>query len=78
MRIGNSDTDLKPCPFCGGEARLEDRHRAFIGGETTKVAYIRCRRCNARSGRFELEQYGGKSRSAEAVRLAKEAWNRRT
>lgn len=78
MRIGRStDTDLKPCPFCGGEAYIEDSHRAFIRGESTKVAYVRCRRCNARTSRYELAKYGGMSKSAEAVRLAIRAWNRR-
>lgn len=77
MRIGNSLTELKPCPFCGGEAYLEDHHRAFIRGQTTRVAYVRCRKCNARTGRFELGKHGGGSNSAEAVRLAIEAWNRR-
>lgn len=77
MRIGNSLTELKPCPFCGGEAYLEDKHRAFIKGQSTRVAYVRCRRCNARTERFELQKYGGASHSAEAERLAVEAWNRR-
>ena len=74
---GNTDTDLKPCPFCGGEAYLETNHRAFVRGESTKVAFVRCRRCNARTGRFELSEYGRTSYSGEANRLAKEAWNRR-
>lgn len=77
MRIGHTDTNLKPCPFCGGEAYLETNHRAFIKGETTKVAYVRCRKCNARTERFELEKFGCTSHSAEADKLAMEAWNRR-
>lgn len=68
---------LKPCPFCGGPAYLETNHRAFIKGETTKVAYVRCTECNARSGRYELRDFGCTSTSGEANRLAVEAWNRR-
>lgn len=77
MKIGNTDTDLLPCPFCGGEAYLERNHRAFVQGQSTKVTFVRCRRCNARTARFELARFGRSSHSAEAERLAKEAWNRR-
>jgi len=68
---------LLSCPFCGGKAYLETSHRAFINGETTKVAYVRCTECNARSGRFELKDFGKTSQSSEANALAIKAWNRR-
>ena len=78
MRIGKTTlTELKPCPFCGGEAFLEEGTRAFIHGKSTRVAYIRCRRCNARSNRYDLAEFGKTSTSAEARKLAVEAWNRR-
>ena len=43
--------ELKPCPFCGGKPYLETRHRAFINGETTRVAFVRCTECEARTQR---------------------------
>ena len=46
---------LKPCPHCGGVAYLERAHRAFINAQTTRVAFVRCTECNARSGRYKLE-----------------------
>ncbi len=70
-------TELKPCPFCGGEAYLETRHRAFVKAQTTRVAYVRCTKCEARSARFELKAYGCSSSSAEANRKAIEAWEMR-
>lgn len=72
-----SKVELKPCPFCGGKAYIESSHRAFINAKSTKVAFIRCRECNARSGRFELSDYGCTSHSSEACNKAIEAWNRR-
>lgn len=69
--------ELLPCPFCGGGAFLEQSHRAFINGETTRVAFVRCKKCNARSGRFELRNYGRTSKSMEASKQAVEAWNKR-
>ena len=68
---------LKNCPFCGGKAYLEARHRAFINGETTRVAFVRCTVCNARSGREKLEDYGCTSSSGEANEKVIAAWNRR-
>ena len=69
--------ELKPCPFCGGKPYLETNHRAFIKAQTTKVAYVRCRNCNARTERFALTDFGHTSFSEEANKKAIEAWNRR-
>ena len=69
--------NLKPCPFCGGKAFLERSHRAFINAETTKVAFVRCTKCNARSGRVNLSDYEKTSRSTEAETKAIYSWNNR-
>ena len=69
---------LKPCPFCGGRAYLEKSHRAFINAQTTRVSYVRCTKCNARTERVPFEKYGKTSHSTEAEVEAVKAWNRRT
>ena len=55
-------TELKPCPFCGGEAETK-RHKFFVGSDTYGVV---CTKCEARTSQFFDTQ-------AEAI----EAWNRR-
>ena len=69
--------ELRNCPFCGGKAYLENSHRAFINAETTKVAFVRCTKCNARSGRVNLSDYGKTSLSAEAELKVINSWNNR-
>lgn len=69
--------EIKKCPFCGGEPYLESHHRAFINAQSTRVAFVRCRQCNARTERFKLEDFGCTSRSLKANEKAIEAWNRR-
>lgn len=68
---------IRSCPFCGGRAYLERKFRAFIGGETTLVSFVRCVECNARSGRVKLSDFGKTSRSCQAEKLAVENWNKR-
>lgn len=55
--------DLKPCPFCGGEAFVSARLPYF--GEHLTVAVV-CEDCNAASKH--------KAKEKDAI----EAWNRRT
>lgn len=69
---------IKPCPFCGGRAKLESSFRGFINNETKRVAFVRCLDCNARSGREVLEDHGHTSFSQEANEKVIEAWNQRT
>lgn len=69
--------ELLPCPFCGGKAYLEPNHRAFVDGKTTRVAFVRCVKCNARSGRAKLSDYGRTSHSGCAENDVIAAWNKR-
>ena len=70
------DTIL-PCPFCGGYPYLELSHRAYVDGKPEKVTFVRCRRCNARTSKVKISDYGHTSCSADASRKAIELWNRR-
>lgn len=57
---------LKPCPFCGGEAKM---HAAFANGIASRVgAYVECGSC----GTWSKTHWGD-----GAQEKAAEAWNRR-
>ena len=68
---------LLPYPFCGGKPYLERCSRGFINAQSTKIAYVRCLQCNARSKRVPLSDYGKNSHSKEAEREVVNAWNSR-
>ena len=57
--------DLKPCPFCGGEALLDHDY------EGMGASYVRCKKCGLESIRFI------KSFECASDDRAVEFWNRR-
>lgn len=61
--------DLKPCPFCGGEAKPLVRKQ-----KGKKQVSIKCKTCNARSGAIVLEVW---EESAPTVYEVARYWNRR-
>ena len=77
QELSNLRKSLKPCPFCGGKAYLEGQARGFVNGSSTRVAYVRCTVCNARSGRIDIADFGRSSHSIDAEREAVAKWNRR-
>lgn len=66
---------IKSCPFCGGKPYVEESQRGFVGGKSTHVCYVRCKSCNARSQRLNIEDFGHTSRSSEAIEKVVAAWN---
>ena len=64
-------SELKPCPFCGGEAEIRTQDRP--DGNTHYYVYIvRCKECRARTEDFPIAYY-----VHHDVEDAIEAWNRR-
>lgn len=62
-------TELRPCPFCGGEAKIADVVER-IGGRSngTRWKYVYCRQCLAQGAQYDWED--------RKDMIA--AWNRRT
>jgi len=61
-------TELKSCPFCGGEAFINTPIKYLVDGELVPAAYyVNCKKCKASNGSC----YG------EGAEEAIEAWNRR-
>lgn len=69
---------IKSCPFCGGKPYLERSQRGFVNGVSTRVCFVRCKKCNARSPRLDLHDYGHTSHSLQALEDVIEMWNTRT
>lgn len=59
-------TELKPCPFCGGEARL---HHGANG--INQTSFVMCDRCRVRNEGTEI------STLYSSDEKAIDAWNRR-
>ena len=64
-----SDTELKPCPFCGGEAYIN--YESMVDERRIYWAQILCKNCHCRSGGNWNNSYA----NAEKKELT--AWNTR-
>lgn len=69
-------TELKPCPFCGGEAEL----RATWIGKNRDIEkainkYVRCSRCFAQTWQYSTKN--GERTGVNAADSAIQAWNSR-
>ena len=64
-------TELKPCPFCGGEAEYIERGNGHTGLTET---IVRCKSCNTK----QVHKWMRYRFDMEFVRArTKEAWNKR-
>ncbi len=67
-------SELKPCPFCGGEAILTEEKICLGHGEYPEEYFVKCKTCRAR-GSAKIA-YG--LTTEQCKDLAKECWNRRS
>lgn len=80
-----NDTELKPCPFCGGEAKfmVELSNEGEMYKDHWWVFRIYCPECKLASLKTykvgaELNQFGKFKIDIDERNEAIEAWNRRT
>ena len=67
-------TELKPCPFCGGEAVLV-RENKSNEGHLYDLAAIKCRSCACNSGTYLIDI---RANTETAIQRLINAWNKRT
>lgn len=73
MIDGHIDEVLKPCPFCGGEAKLK-HGKPWQQNEGKRFAFVQCRVCESKTKTYFQYPYEAWK---DVDRYAIEAWNRR-
>lgn len=68
-------TELKPCPFCGGEAVL-CKDRSWSMEHSCEYVYVRCKECGVHTRSFITESSLGII-ELHTPQDAIDAWNRR-
>lgn len=79
--------DLEPCPFCGGEAKIEtdfeiepvlDENGAYIDADISggNTAWVTCKNCGASTKEYTVSE-GDFDWCEEAANQAIKAWNGR-
>jgi Lar family restriction alleviation protein len=64
--------EVKPCPLCGGIAKLERKSKTYINQTLRYVTYVRCCQCDTRGPRVLI---GANSEFARDIAIKR--WNRR-
>ena len=60
--------ELKPCPFCGGEAKISERYREGISNR--KMYWVECKKCGITQAHHALAGYNSRTKAVNA-------WNMR-
>lgn len=71
--INRLNNTLKPCPFCGGKARIYDATRPD-GYCNYTVKFVQCTQCHAKTEERTCDRYYGDYCTDEEIT---ELWNRR-
>ena len=66
-------TELKPCPFCGGEAMIA--HGRCVDDESVITTTVLCKKCLV--GIFRYRENGHDFEVYFTEQTAADAWNRR-
>ena len=68
-------SELKPCPFCGGEAEVRTVHIEKERKDVPMFSYVRCGKCFAQT--YEFPYKNADMTGTNPAESAVKAWNRR-
>jgi hypothetical protein len=73
------NSELKPCPFCGGSAEFEFGGTKYIGGPWKGFVTVRCSICksNSRGSYYNGPEIVEPFHETKSGEIAASIWNRR-
>ncbi len=67
--------ELKPCPFCGGDAEVRTTYYELKTKDVPINSYVRCTKCFAQT--YEFSYKNTDRTGTNPVESAVDAWNKR-